>query len=61
MTKTDLLEQEQGSRAVARPAQLPPEPSPVQRSPAEKRRILARLTLALAALNNEQGRVHGNA
>jgi len=37
------------------------EPAEVQRTPAEKARILARLTLALAAIEKEEGRTHGDA
>jgi hypothetical protein len=42
-------------------AALPPEPSVVQRTSEEKASILARLTLQLAALNNEEGHHDGNA
>jgi hypothetical protein len=37
------------------------EPVEVRRTPVEKARILARLTLELAALDNHEGRTHGDA
>lgn len=39
---------------------LLPEPLEVRRTPAEKARILVRLTLALAALDVEERRSNGN-
>lgn len=47
---------------TVRPSSLPlSEPPTVQRSPEEKARILARLTLAIAAFDKEQGRADGDA
>lgn len=43
------------------PEQFMSDPAEVQRTPEEKERILAHLTLALAALNNEEGRANGDA
>jgi hypothetical protein len=37
------------------------EPAVPTRTPAEKARILARLTLALAAVDKQEGRAHGDA
>jgi hypothetical protein len=41
-------------------AALPPAPTEVPRSAAEKARILARLTLQLAALDAQERRADGN-
>jgi hypothetical protein len=54
----DMNDQARGQSAAA--VSLPPEPPEKQFTPEEKARILARLTLQLAALGVER-RSHGNA
>lgn len=57
----ETINQMPGSHAPTFTQQFMAEPAEVQRTPAEKARILASLTLALAAIEEKEGRTHGDA
>ena len=57
----EMNTEEQGGDAFSQPVCLLTEPSPVQRTAAEKMLILAHLTVALIELDVEERRIHGNA